>query len=90
MQNVGCYTSPELDAYYPEEWRAAASIEMRDGSIYSANVRYPLGDPLNPLNWQQLEARFHELVAPILQDSQQREAFIEKVKGLDQLQQLVW
>ena len=83
MQKVACYTSPELDAFYPEEWRASVSVEMQDGSVYSANVRYPLGDPHTPLSWQQLEDRFHALTAPVLQDRQQREKLIEKVKGLD-------
>jgi 2-methylcitrate dehydratase PrpD len=63
MQRVECYTSPELDDYYPAEWRASASVMMADGKEFSANVRYAPGDPHNPLSWEQLEARFHELYA---------------------------
>ncbi len=90
MQRVECYTSPELDDYYPAEWRASASVTMTDGRELSANVRYALGDPHNPLSWEQLEARFHELVAPVIVDRQEREKIIEKVKGLDDLENIAW
>ncbi|HEY6409144.1 MAG TPA: MmgE/PrpD family protein [Ktedonobacteraceae bacterium] len=88
MQKVECYTAPDLDDYYPEEWRASASIVMDDEQEYSAQVRYALGDPHNPLSWEQLEARFHELVAPVIGDVGKRRVMIERVKGLDSIQYL--
>jgi len=51
-------------------------------------VRYPLGDPHNPLSWEQLEERFHELVAPVIKDKRKREEMIEKVRGLDRLNRI--
>jgi 2-methylcitrate dehydratase PrpD len=90
MQRVECYTSPELDDYYPAEWRASASVTMADGKEFRANIRYALGDPHNPLSWEQLEARFHELVAPVIVDRQEREKMLEKVKGLEDLEKMAW
>ena len=90
MQRVECYSSPALDEYYPDEWRASTSIRMTDGREFSANVRYALGDPHNPLSWGQLETRFHELVAPVIVHKQEREEIIEKVKRLDKLDRIVW
>lgn len=90
MQKVKCYASSELDDYYPEEWRATANIQMDDGRELDAQVRYPLGDPHNPLSWEQLEARFHELVEPVIEDKHKREKMIEKVKGLDEIGRIGW
>ncbi len=90
MQKVECYTSSELDEYYPAEWRASASVKLVDGRELSARVRHPLGDPYNPLSWEQLEARFHELVAPVIEDIRIREEIIGKVKGLDDLERVEW
>jgi len=90
MQKVECYSSPELDDHYPAEWRASASIVMDDGQEYRAAVRYPLGDPHNPLNWEQLEARFHELVAPVIEGGEKRREIIESVRGLDKMLQVTW
>jgi 2-methylcitrate dehydratase PrpD len=90
MQRVECYSSPELDAYYPGEWRASTSVRMIDGREYTANVRYALGDPHNPLSWQQLEARLHELVAPVVDNERKRQEIVERVKGLDSLEKIIW
>ena len=90
MQRVECYTSPELDEFYPTEWRASASVRMFDGKEFSAKLRYALGDPHNPLSWKQLEARFHELVAPVIVDERKRKEIIERVKGLDNLEKISW
>jgi len=90
MQRVECYSSSELDEYYPEEWRASASVRMTDGRDFSANVRHALGDPHNPLSWEQLEARFHELVVPVIVEERKRKEFIERVKGLDNLEKITW
>ncbi|HEX9133365.1 MAG TPA: MmgE/PrpD family protein [Ktedonobacteraceae bacterium] len=89
MQRVECDTSPELDDYYPAEWRASASVTMTDGRELSANVRYALGDPHNPLSWEQLETRFHELVAPVFAEESKRQEIIDNVKGLDDLERVV-
>jgi 2-methylcitrate dehydratase PrpD len=90
MQRVECYSSPELDEYYPTEWRASASVRMFDGREFSAKVRYALGDPHNPLSWSQLEARFHELVAPVIVEERKRNEIIERVKDLDSLDKIAW
>ena len=73
----------------------SSGFSLRDFSLpvaqkFHASIRYPLGDPQNPLSWEQLEARFHELVAPVIEDRQRREQMIEKVRGLDNLERLVW
>lgn len=90
MQKVDCYTSPELDAHYPAEWRASASITLDNGARYDAHIRYALGDPHNPLSWEQLEARFHELVEPVIEDERKREEIIEKARGLDHVERVEW
>ena len=82
MQRVECYAAPELDDYYPDEWRATASIEMLDGSMFEAKIRYALGDPHNPLSWEQLIARFHELVQPVIPNEGKRQEIIASVQQL--------
>jgi 2-methylcitrate dehydratase PrpD len=90
MQRVECYSSSELDEFYPTEWRASASIRMTDGREFSAKVRHALGDPHNPLSWDQLEARFHELVSPVIGEERKRNEIIERVRGLDNLEKISW
>ncbi len=85
MQRVECYAAPELDDYYPDEWRASASVEMLDGSIFEAKIRFALGDPHNPLSWEQLITRFHDLVQPVIPNEGKRQAIITTVQQLESL-----
>src|SRR5947207_6881695 len=39
MQRAECYSSSELDEYYPEGWRASASLRMNDGRNSSEHVK---------------------------------------------------
>lgn len=89
MQRVECYSSSELDDHYPVEWRAEAEVQMRDGRAFHAATRYPLGDPHNPLSWQQLEARFHELVAFVIEEENKREQIIKNVRELEHLRSIL-
>jgi 2-methylcitrate dehydratase PrpD len=90
MQRVDCESDSELDRYYPTEWRATASVEMDDGQVFRASVRYPLGDPENPLSEDQLADRFHELAAAVIEEDARREALIRHLRHLDQLRHFSW
>ncbi|WP_376795099.1 MmgE/PrpD family protein [Thermogemmatispora sp.] len=90
MQRVDCESDPELDRHYPAEWRATASVEMDDGQVFQASVRYPLGDPENPLSGEQLAARFHELAAATIKEASRREALIAHIRQLDRLAHFAW
>ena len=62
MAHVSCYTDPELDAVYPDQWPAAASIRLRSGQILEARQPYPLGEPENPLSPEALAGKFRDMV----------------------------
>ena len=89
MQHVECYASPEIDDYYPDEWRATASVEMLNGHVYEASQRFALGDPHNPLSWEELIARFHELVQPVITDERKRQTIVTSVQQLRSLDAVI-
>jgi 2-methylcitrate dehydratase PrpD len=66
MPRVALVRDPELERGFPREWPAWASIELRDGRKVSAAVRYPKGDPQNPLSWDELLAKYRELGRSVL------------------------
>src|SRR5579884_902433 len=61
MARVTCYRDPELDAVYPDQWPAAASIRLRSGRVLEARQPYPLGEPENPLSPEALAAKFRDM-----------------------------
>ncbi len=53
-----CQADPEIDKYYPEEWRAWARVTTKSGSVFEARVDSPKGDPANPFTPEELRAKF--------------------------------
>jgi 2-methylcitrate dehydratase PrpD len=66
MQRVVHARDAELEQHFPREWPAWASIELHDGRKVSTTVRYPKGDPQNPLSWDELLAKYRELGRSVL------------------------
>ncbi len=77
MARVTCYTDPELDAVYPDQWPAAASIRLRSGAVLEAHQPYPLGEPENPLSTEALTAKFRQMV-----DVPWADEAIERIRAL--------
>ncbi len=61
MNKVTLVKDPRIEQTFPQEWPARVSIELAGGERYEKFVRYPKGDPENPLSWDELAAKFHAL-----------------------------
>jgi 2-methylcitrate dehydratase PrpD len=82
MRKVECIVDPELDRTFPQQWRATAEILTQDEKRYSTTVEYPKGDPENPLSWEEMIERFHDLTGQIMKKDQ-RLKIVEAVQKLD-------
>ena len=82
MRKVECTVDPELDRTFPKQWRATAEILTEDEKSYSTTVEYPKGDPENPLSWEEMKERFHDLTGQIM-TRERRLKIIEEVERLD-------
>lgn len=79
MPKVGYARDPELEKHYPREWPAWARVTLKDGRQLSARVRYPKGDPENPLSWEELVEKYRALAGAVWDR-----------KTLDTVQDRVW
>lgn len=61
-QKVSMVLDPEIDAAYPKEWRGRVEVETKEGRRYQSMLRYPKGDPENPLTQLELEEKFQRLL----------------------------
>jgi len=66
MQRVALVRDPRLEENFPREWPASVTIHLEDGRPYERYVRYPKGDPENPLTWDEIAAKFRSLAGPVL------------------------
>ena len=75
---------PELDAHYPRQRRARVTITDTSGHTHSHQRNTRKGDPDDPLTDDEVDAKFVELVTPILGDGQAR-AFLGDLRSLPDL-----
>ena len=65
MPKVGYACDPELEKNYPKEWPAWARVTLRNGRQVYAYVRFPKGDPENPLSWEELAEKYRALAGAV-------------------------
>ncbi len=82
MSRVHYESDPALEMNYPREWPAWVHVALKDGNEFSANVRFPKGDPENPLSWQEVAEKYTGLVAPLWSARHTARVF-EAVKELE-------
>jgi 2-methylcitrate dehydratase PrpD len=61
MNKVELLKDPRIEETFPQEWPAHVAIELDNGRRYEKFVRYPKGDPENPLTWDELAGKFRTL-----------------------------
>jgi 2-methylcitrate dehydratase PrpD len=85
MKKVRVHFDPALEKTFPKQWAGTARIVTNQGREYSTKVAYPKGDPENPLSWEELIDKFHDLSKDIF-DKGQRVGIVEQVRGLEKIQ----
>jgi 2-methylcitrate dehydratase PrpD len=65
MRKVVLQKDKRIEKNFPEEWPAIVQVHLQDGKRFEKRVRYPKGDPENPMTWQELSAKFHSLAVRV-------------------------
>ncbi|HEV7969036.1 MAG TPA: MmgE/PrpD family protein [Candidatus Acidoferrales bacterium] len=65
MAKVVLQKDGRIEKNFPAEWPALVSVHLTNGNHFEKYVRFPKGDPENPLTWQELSAKFHSLATRV-------------------------
>jgi 2-methylcitrate dehydratase PrpD len=92
MARVESVRDAALDAVYPRQWPAWVEVDTTDGRSMRSEVQYPLGEPENPLSWEQLEDKFRSITSPVISSSRQDEiiAAVHALETMDDVRDLAW
>lgn len=80
MRKVILMKDVRLEKAYPREWPAWVRIECRDGRSHEHFIRFPKGDPENPLSSEEMAGKFRALAGSVL-SAEHCQAVIEHVGG---------
>ncbi len=84
MRKVECFVDPELDKTFPKQWCATAEIFTKNGQRYFTKVEYCKGDPENPLTWEELIEKFHDLSHRVM-TKEKRLKIVDQVKNFEKI-----
>jgi len=66
MEKVVLQKDSRIEGNFPKEWPAIVSVVLADGKRHEKHVRFPKGDPENPLSWEELSDKFRSLAVRAL------------------------
>lgn len=66
LDRVTLMENPEFTGQYPEAFPTRVTVRTRSGDVLVEEVVYPRGHARNPLSEEALDAKFTDLVAPVL------------------------
>jgi len=87
MRRVECVTDPDLEKTFPKQWCATAEILTKDGKRYFTKVEYCKGDPENPLSWDELIDKFHDLSSRFM-TKERRLKIVDQARSLEAIRDL--
>lgn len=87
MERVECIKDPDLEKNYPKQWCATVEILTKNGKRYFTKVEYCKGDPENPLSWEELIEKFHDL-SNLFLTKKRRLKIIDQVRNFEKARDL--
>ncbi len=82
MGKVVMIKDVQIEKNFPSEWPARVQVHLTNGQQFEKYIRFPKGDPENPLNWQELSAKFSSLAGRVFPKMRCAE-IVDYVENLD-------
>ncbi len=80
MNKVVLVKDPRIEETFPKEWPARVVIALASDERYEKFVRYPKGDPENPLTWGEMTAKFRSLAGAVV-PAERCDEILEAISG---------
>lgn len=85
MKKVEYRVDSELDRTFPRQWCATAEVLTKEGKLFFTKVEHCKGDPENPLSWEELIEKFHDLSGRRM-TKKRRLKIIDQVRHFEEVQ----
>ena len=82
MGKVVLTKDARIEKNFPREWPARVRVQLTDGKSFEKAVRYPKGDPENPMSWQELASKFEALASRVFPKTRCDE-IVHALKGMN-------
>ena len=80
--------SKQLDDEFhqdPNQWSHRMTIELKDGTVITEQVDYPIGDFKNPFDWPMADRKFRLLTEDMI-GAEKTDALLEALHNLENIE----
>jgi 2-methylcitrate dehydratase PrpD len=82
MSKVVLTKDDRIEENFPAEWPAVVQVELTNGERFETHIRFPKGDPQNPLSWGELAAKFSSLAIRLFSEDRCRQ-IVGSTRGMN-------
>lgn len=91
MKKVKVQMDPVIDQEYKasklEKWIHELDVKLKDGQEFTWRVEYPLGDFMNPFDWQMMDEKFKKVTTGFLTQEEQ-DKLLDRIHNLEDIEDL--
>lgn len=88
MSKIKVNVSKQLDDEFhqdPNQWSHRMTIELKDGTVITEQVDYPIGDFKNPFDWPMADRKFRLLTEDMI-GAEKTDALLEALHNLENIE----
>jgi 2-methylcitrate dehydratase PrpD len=82
MGKVVLLKDKRIEKNFPQEWPARVQVRLTNGKEFKKQIRFPKGDPENPLTWQELSIKFQSLATRVFTNTR-CDQIVKSVKNMN-------
>lgn len=86
-KNIQVHYDDDLDQHFPKKYTSVIVLETTRGETFEERVEFARGTPENPLSDEEVETKFRELTAEVI-DERRQEEIINTIRDLDRCQKI--
>lgn len=91
MKKIRVISDPKIDEEYRasrlEKWIHELDVKLKDGQEFTWRVEYPLGDFMNPFDWQMMDEKFKNVTRGFINEDQ-CEKLLDRIHKLEDLENI--
>lgn len=88
IKKINVKHSSDLDKFFPESFPAKVTVITNDGKNFIKEVRYPKGDPQNPLTWEEILQKFKVSIPSSILNNNKKKQLIEIIQKFEEIKDI--
>jgi 2-methylcitrate dehydratase PrpD len=88
MKKISINYDQGLDKFFPQTFPTRVTLTTEEGRTFVKDIKYPKGDPENPLSWEELLHKFDRLASTSMIETDKKDRIVELVRHFEKVEKV--